>query len=152
MESISGPQLNFRHAFIVDDDVAIQKFMTEALTEKGFKIEAFRAAKPALAALGADHPAIIFLDLSLLHSDAIDVLIGLGAEDYNGVVHLMSAGRPQLVEAVQRLGVRHRVRLARPLGKPITQKDIAQAVSDLDSTISTQSQQRTTTNLPNNKS
>lgn len=52
---------------------------------------------------------MIFLDVALINSDAIDVLNGLGKRKYRGLVHLMSGGRAALLEAVQRLGVRNGV-------------------------------------------
>lgn len=129
-------RLNFRRAFVIDDDASIVDLVSDALAARDFSIEGFTTAKPALAALGPDHhPAIIFLDVALLHSDAIDVLIGLGEENYTGVVVLMSAGRPQLIEAVQRLGTRHGVKLAPPLAKPIEREAILQALAGMKSAI-----------------
>lgn len=128
-------RLNFRRAFVIDDDASIVALVTDTLTTCDFSTEGFTTAKPALAALGSDHPAIIFLDVALLHSDAIDVLIGLGEENYGGVVSLMSAGRPQLIEAVQRLGTRHGVKLAPPLAKPIERGAILQALDGMKSAI-----------------
>jgi FixJ family two-component response regulator len=128
-------RLDLHRAFVIDDDAGIQRVLTELLAGKDFHTEAFTSAKTALAALGSDQPAIIFLDVALLHSDAIDVLIGLGKENYNGVVVLMSAGRPQLVEAVRRLGTRNGVKLAPPLAKPIDSDDILKAVASMMTTI-----------------
>jgi FixJ family two-component response regulator len=131
MSEAGDSRLNFNRAFVIDDDVSVQQFVANTLSGKGLHIESFSTAQPALAALGAGHPALIFLDVALLHSDAIDVLIGLGQEEYSGVVILMSAGRPQLVEAVQRLGIRHGLKLAPPLGKPVEDKDILQALTSV---------------------
>ena len=131
MNSSVVPQLNVRRAFVIDDDIAVQQFVTTTLLAHGFSIEGFTTAGPALAALGNEHPVIIFLDVALLNSDAIDVLVGLGRLNYCGVVHLMSAGRRQLVEAVQRLGVRHGVNLAEPLGKPVEHRAILDAIANL---------------------
>jgi FixJ family two-component response regulator len=131
----NASRLNFRRAFVIDDDVSVVQFVSETLASHDFSTESFATAKPALAALGSDHPAIIFLDVALLHSDAIDVLVGLGEEEYCGIVVLMSAGRPQLIEAVQRLGVRHGVKLAPPLSKPIERENIVHAVAGMKSAI-----------------
>jgi FixJ family two-component response regulator len=131
-EQCRRPTLNFKRAFVVDDQEDVRQFITTtALAEQDIEIESFQTANSALAALGCDHPAIIFLDVALLHSDAIDVLIGLGAQSYAGVVHLMSAGRPQLVAGVQRLGLRHGVRLAKPLSKPVQRDDLLSAIAEM---------------------
>jgi DNA-binding NtrC family response regulator len=134
--------LDMRRAFVIDDDEHIHEFVELTLAEQGFKTERFKIAKDALAALGHDHPAIIFLDVALLYSDAIDVLIGLGEQKYDGVVHLMSGGRQQLLEAVQRLGVRHGVKLAPPMGKPISRETIIRAIIGMDSLIAAPRPQR----------
>jgi DNA-binding NtrC family response regulator len=128
-------KLNFNRAFVIDDQEGVRQFITGALADQDIEIEGFETAKSALEALGDDHPALIFLDVALLHSDAIDVLIGLGAQSYVGMVHLMSAGRPQLVAGVQRLGVRHGVRLAPPLSKPVRRDDLLRAIADMKSGI-----------------
>lgn len=135
METGSATRLDLRRAFVIDDDTNIISLVTEALAAHDFVTEGFTTAKPALAALGANPPAIIFLDVALLHSDAIDVLIGLGEESYTGVVVLMSAGRPQLIEAVQRLGVRHGVKLAPALPKPIAREGVLAALAGMQSAI-----------------
>src|SRR4051794_35731131 len=91
-------------AFIIDDDAAVQEVVRGALYQCGFAAAAFATAPTALTALDQRAPSIIFLDVALAQSDAIDVLNGLGQRGYEGVVHLMSGGRPQLVAGVQRLG------------------------------------------------
>ena len=90
-------------------------------------------AKEAMASLEAGHPAIIFLDVALLRSDAIDVIRGLSERRYGGLVQLMSGGRPSLLEAIQRIGVRHGMKLAPPLNKPVTREAIVQVVEGLRS-------------------
>jgi DNA-binding NtrC family response regulator len=127
--------LNLHRVFVIDDQEEIRQFVADALAERGLNIEGFETAKTALAALGCDHPAVIFLYVALLRSDANDVLIGLGAQDYGGVVYLMSAGRAQLVEAVQRLGARHGVKLAPPLSKPIERARLLQALDSVNDHI-----------------
>jgi DNA-binding NtrC family response regulator len=123
-----------RHlAFVIDDEVEIRQLVATTLADRGYKTESFVTAKDALLALGCNHPAVIFLDVALLQSDAIDVLIGLGAEKYSGVVYLMSGGRPELVEAVRRLGVRHGVTLAPSLNKPFGRAAVVQALAGIES-------------------
>jgi DNA-binding NtrC family response regulator len=126
-----------RLVFVIDDEAGIRYFVATTLAQHGFKTEGFPTAASALAALADNHPAMIFLDVALLQSDAIDVLVGLGLKHYHGVVHLMSGGRPELIEAVQRLGVRHGVRFAPPLNKPFGCAAIVQAIADMPSLAAT---------------
>jgi len=102
-------------AVIIDDDDEMQRFIATALTPLGMRVE---AAKEAFAAIDACHPAIIFLDIALFRSDAIDVLRGLGKRRYGGIVQLMSGGRASLLESVQRIGLREGLKLSAPLNKP----------------------------------
>jgi FixJ family two-component response regulator len=125
-----------RHlAFVIDDEAEIRQRVATTLAERGYKTQSFITAKDALVAFGRDHPAVIFLDVALLQSDAIDVLIGLGAQKYGGIVNLMSGGRAELVEAVRRLGVRHGVTLAPSLNKPFGRAAIVQALAGIESLL-----------------
>jgi DNA-binding NtrC family response regulator len=125
--SIVDPHL----AVIIDDDAKVRQFMETPLTQLGMRVESFAAAKESFVSIDGCHPAIIFLDVALLRSDAIDVLRGLEERRYAGVVQLMSGGRPSLLDAIQRIGVRQGVKLAVPLSKPFTREAIEQVVRGL---------------------
>jgi DNA-binding NtrC family response regulator len=119
-------------ALVIDDDIKLRDFVAGELIDLGMTVATFDIAKDALAALDTCHPAVIFLDVALLRSDAIDVLRGLGERRYGGTVQLMSGGRPSLLEAVQRIGVRHGIKVAAaPLNKPFAREAIAQIVASL---------------------
>jgi DNA-binding NtrC family response regulator len=120
-------------AFVIDDDASVRQFIAASLAQMGVNVKAFQTAKEALSALTAGHPAIVFLDVALLQSDALDVIRGLSERQYQGVVQLMSGGRQSLLEAVQRIGVRHRLSLAVPIQKPLASETIAQVVASLGS-------------------
>ena len=121
-------------ALVIDDDARVYEFVAATLAEHGMKVESFQTAKPALAAVDAAPPAVIFLDVALLNSDAIDVLNGLGKRNYRGTVHLMSGGRAALLEAVQRLGVRNGVTFGPALMKPVTRAAIVEAITRMNLT------------------
>src|SRR5579863_9375167 len=89
-------------ALVIDDDAELRRFIASTLKQLGMRVADFDMARDALASLDAVHPAVIFLDVALLRSDAIDVLRGLGERRYGGTVQLMSGGRPSLLQAVQR--------------------------------------------------
>jgi DNA-binding NtrC family response regulator len=121
------PQL----AVVIEDDIKVRQIIEAALRQLGMRVEAFPAAKEAFASIDRCRPVIIFLDVALLRSDAIDVLRGLGERRYGGVVQLMSGGRPSLLEAVQRIGVRAGIKLAVPLNKPFAREAIVQVMESL---------------------
>src|SRR5689334_9216834 len=72
------------HAFVVDDEDGICKVVAMTLVGMGIETEKFHAARTALAALEQRPPAIIFLDVALAGSDAVDVIRGLGERGYGG--------------------------------------------------------------------
>ena len=65
-------------ALVIDDDAELRQFIAASLKQLGMRVADFGMAKDALASLDSVHPAIIFLGVALLRSDAIDVLHGLG--------------------------------------------------------------------------
>jgi DNA-binding NtrC family response regulator len=120
-------------AVIIDDDSHIREFIGATLRMLGMKVEGYTMAIDALAAIDDVHPAVIFLDVALLRSDAIDVLRGLGERHYCGLVQLMSGGRLSLLEAIQRIGMRHGIKLAPPLNKPVAREAIVRVIEKLRS-------------------
>ena len=101
-------------AVVIDDDAKVRQFIEATLAPLDIGVKSFETAKEALASVDGGHPAVIFLDVALLRSDAIDVLRGLGERRYGGIVQLMSGGRPSLLDAVRRIGdtARHSARRA----------------------------------------
>jgi len=113
---------------IIDDDAKVRQLITTTLAQLGFRVESFEAAKEALLAIEICHPALIFLDIALLRSDAIDVLRGLRERRYQGTVQLITGLRQSLLEAIGRIGAREGVRLLEPIRKPLSHEAIVQIV------------------------
>jgi EAL domain-containing protein (putative c-di-GMP-specific phosphodiesterase class I) len=89
-----------------------------AASSLGYEADCFTNAHVALAALRHCSPDIIFLDISLDGSDAIDVLRLLAERGYPGVVQLMSGSNKELLDDVRRVGERHELTMRPPLPKP----------------------------------
>jgi DNA-binding NarL/FixJ family response regulator len=90
-------------------------------------------ANPAIASLDQRRPDIIFLDIAVEQSDAIDVIRGLSEKHYVGIVQLMSGGRPSLIQAVQRMGRRYGLNFRPPLQKPIGVAALQELIVSVDS-------------------
>ena len=105
-------------AFVVDDEDGICQLIMMTLATMGVEAKKFHNAADAVAALDHELPAIIFLDVALQKSDAIDVIRGLGERGYGGVVQLMSGSNVDLLEDVRRVGARHGLNMRPPLSKP----------------------------------
>jgi DNA-binding response OmpR family regulator len=96
--------------FIIDDDLTICRVAERALKELGIETKAFHTAKAAFAALEDGHPPVILLDVALSGSDAVDVIHGLSARRYSGIIHVMSGA--------ERIGMREGLAFGAPLYKP----------------------------------
>lgn len=117
------------HAFVVDDDDGICKLITMTLAKMGVEAQKFHTAHDAVAALDERLPAIIFLDVALKRSDAVDVIRGLGEKGYGGIVQLMSGSNVGLLEDVRRVGARHGLNMLPPLSKPFRTEAIRQVIT-----------------------
>lgn len=116
--------------FVVDDEVNICKVISMTLSTMGVDSESFHTAPDAIAALGERLPSIIFLDVALRKSDAVDVIRGLGERGYGGIVQLMSGSNVQLLEDVRRVGARHGLNMYPPLTKPFRAEAIRRIITD----------------------
>ena len=132
-EAASDPDLDRiprrPHALIVDDEEAICQSVALILSTLGIEAETALTAEQALSALEGRLPAIIFLDVQLKKSDAIDVIRGLGAANYRGVVQLMSGSNADLLEDVRRVGLRHGLNMRPALGKPFRAEAVRQCIA-----------------------
>jgi EAL domain-containing protein (putative c-di-GMP-specific phosphodiesterase class I) len=106
------------YALVVDDEPGICQFIAMALGTMGIEAQSAPSAEQALASLRQRMPAMIFLDVALKKSDAIDVIRGLGELAYGGVVQVMSGSDPELLADVRRVGQRHGLNMHPPLSKP----------------------------------
>jgi DNA-binding NtrC family response regulator len=115
-------------ALIIEDQEDISRVVATALTSLGVESATYTTAKPAISSLDQRRPGIIFLDVALEQSDAIDVVKGLSEKHYTGIVQLMSGGRLPLLEAIQRIGARYGLVVRPALQKPFRAEDLHQAI------------------------
>ncbi len=97
----------------------------------GLLCETFHTAGEAIAALERGKPEIVFLDIALGGSDAVEVIRALGDARYAGVVQLMSGAKSALLDDVHRIGAHHGLNMCPPLQKPFRKADIGQAVASI---------------------
>jgi EAL domain-containing protein (putative c-di-GMP-specific phosphodiesterase class I) len=116
--------------FIVDDEEGFCQFVSTAVNSFGYEADYFTSAAAAARALRHCSPAIIFLDIALDGSDAIEVLRKLKELDYRGVVQLMSGSNPGLLDDVRRVGERHKLIMRQPMRKPFRMDAIRQVIAE----------------------
>ncbi len=108
------------NVFIIDDEPAIQNLLATSLAPFDCAIERYRSADSVMVALQRIRPHLVFLDVSLEGSDAIDVMRGLGDVRFAGKVQLISGKDPQTLRNLQLIGERHALKMLPPLQKPFS--------------------------------
>jgi EAL domain-containing protein (putative c-di-GMP-specific phosphodiesterase class I)/CheY-like chemotaxis protein len=116
--------------FIVEDDSGVRNVFYSALAGGAVELAGFASAQELLEAWGPAHPDIIFLDIALDRSDAIDVIRTLAARQFGGAVQLVSGLDRALHEQVKRVGEQHGLAMLPPLAKPFRAAQIQAVVQN----------------------
>ncbi len=116
--------------FIVEDEPGIRQIITYSLHDFGIRTKEFEDAPSVLQAVAHITPDLLFLDVSLQGSDAIDVIRGLAQRQYRGAVQIMSGKDPALIEEVRRVGERHALRMLPALAKPFRAETIRRIIRE----------------------
>jgi EAL domain-containing protein (putative c-di-GMP-specific phosphodiesterase class I) len=116
--------------FVVDDEPAIGRFIALAVRNFGGTVEQFLDLASMNAALAERTPQVIFLDVSLGATDAIDAIRQLAAQTYPGVVQLMSGRDAMLLEDVKLIGERHGLHMRPALTKPFRVDAIKRVIDE----------------------
>jgi EAL domain-containing protein (putative c-di-GMP-specific phosphodiesterase class I) len=116
--------------FIVDDDDGVRQVLRLALVGSGASCAEFHDVPSLLAGLSSAMPDLIFLDISLDGSDAIEAMRGLEERGYRGPVQIISGLDHAIVDEVQRIGSRHGLLMLPPLHKPFRTEIVARTVRE----------------------
>ncbi len=131
-ESESELPVEFRKdklvCFVVDDESDIRRFVSVALKRLGHEVEEFAFIETMVEGLLRRHPDLIFLDISLERSDAVDAIRALGQSGYGGAVQLMSGRAADLIEQVKTVGSNRGLRMLPILAKPFRTEEIRNVI------------------------
>ncbi|HUI96473.1 MAG TPA: EAL domain-containing response regulator [Xanthobacteraceae bacterium] len=127
-----------RRCYIVDDELGIRNVFYAALGGPDMELRGFGSAQALFDAWRSEHPDLIFLDIALERSDAIDVIRALAARNYRGAVQVMSGRDPALQEHVKRVGEQHGLTMLPPLPKPFRAHHVRAMVQAYFAKLSTQ--------------
>jgi EAL domain-containing protein (putative c-di-GMP-specific phosphodiesterase class I)/CheY-like chemotaxis protein len=116
--AVQQPKSTAAFCLIVDDEKSLRGLIARALRQRMVMTEECGDAASALRAIKHRTPDLIFLDVSLERSDAIEVIRGLGEMQYPGVIQLMSGRDLLLLQDIKRVGERHSLRMLPVLQKP----------------------------------
>jgi EAL domain-containing protein (putative c-di-GMP-specific phosphodiesterase class I) len=114
-----GPHVAHSVCFIVDDEPAVCRFLSAAANNCATRPESFPSIKRLTAGLSKQTPRLVFLDISLEGSDAIDGIRLLSKFKFPGPVQLMSGANRELMEDVRRIGEQYSLQMLPPLSKPL---------------------------------
>ena len=107
-----------RKCFVIDDEPAIRNVFYAALGGCDIEMRGFASAQELVDGWRSEHPDIIFLDIALEGSDAVDVIRALATRKYHGPVQVMSGRDLALQDQVKRVGEQHGLTMLPPLQKP----------------------------------
>ena len=104
--------------FVVDDEPGICHFICATLDDLGIDAASFRNVSQLFEGLSRRSPDLIFLDVSLERSDAVEAIRGLSERNFGGVIQLISGLDQALLADVRRVGEERSLRMSAPLRKP----------------------------------
>ncbi len=123
MDAIAN-QLDFRLAFVLDDEPRLGVALCKVLSGIGINARQFVDPAAFLSELEPCNPDLILLDLALGQSDAIDVIHQLEARKYKGRVMLISGRDMGTLLEVEQIGKSHGLSMLPSLPKPFRFADI----------------------------
>ena len=121
------------HCMIIEDEAAIRSLILRSLSDHGITASEFGDVQGAIASLAKDQPKVIFLDVSLEDSDAIDAIRELAKRKFSGTVQLISGQSAGTLAEIKKIGERHGLRMSPPIGKPFTADAIDRVIAQEES-------------------
>jgi EAL domain-containing protein (putative c-di-GMP-specific phosphodiesterase class I) len=111
---------------VIDDDPDICALISRVLSKIGLTSLGLASADALERALEAPHPQVIFLDVALDRSDAIDGIRILRKGSFAGAVQLISGKDAELLNDIKAIGERHGLKMLDPLRKPFRSEHLRQ--------------------------
>jgi EAL domain-containing protein (putative c-di-GMP-specific phosphodiesterase class I) len=117
--------------FVVDGDASIRHFLSLVLHGVGVDTEELAHGNSVEAALDKRKPDLIFLNIALESSEAIETVVALGRRAYTGHVQLMSARGSAVLAHVKSIGEQHRLQMLPVLKKPFETTALLKLMQEL---------------------
>jgi EAL domain-containing protein (putative c-di-GMP-specific phosphodiesterase class I)/CheY-like chemotaxis protein len=117
--------------FVVDGDASIRHFLSLVLHGIGVDTEEFAHGKSVETALDKREPNLIFLNIALESSEAIESVVALGRRGYSGHIQLMSTRGSAVLAHVKSIGEQHRLQMLPVLKKPFETNTIIKILQEL---------------------
>ncbi len=117
--------------FVIDEESSIRHFVSLIMQGTGVDTEEFADGRSFRAAIGKQMPDLIFCNVSLEASDAIESITTLGRRGYGGAVQLMSNRGSAVLENVKSIGEQNKLNMLPVLKKPFETAAIQKIVHSL---------------------
>jgi EAL domain-containing protein (putative c-di-GMP-specific phosphodiesterase class I) len=114
--------------FIIEDEPGVRHFLLHVLRSRGVKVHEFSGASGIARSVIQECPQLIFLDLALEGSDAVEAIRELATARYEGAVQLISGRGGLLLKDIQLIGSRHRLNMLPVLEKPLRLNAVSELV------------------------
>jgi EAL domain-containing protein (putative c-di-GMP-specific phosphodiesterase class I) len=116
---------------VVDEEPSIRHFLSLILHGAGVDAVEFPDGASLRKAVETRAPALVFHNISLESTDAIESMIALGRHKYRGAVQLMSARGAAVLEHVKAIGAQHKLNMMPVLKKPFETDTIIKIIQEL---------------------
>jgi EAL domain-containing protein (putative c-di-GMP-specific phosphodiesterase class I)/FixJ family two-component response regulator len=117
--------------FVVDEEPSIRHFLSLILHGSGIDTEEFADGASFRKAMERSNPDLVFLNVGLESSEAIESVVALGKRGYFGFVQLMSSRGSAVLEHVKSVGEQHRLQVLPILKKPFETSAIVSIMQEL---------------------
>jgi EAL domain-containing protein (putative c-di-GMP-specific phosphodiesterase class I) len=117
--------------YVVDEEPSIRHFLSLILHGAGVDTVEFPDGSSMRKAVEARPPALVFHNISLESTDAIESVIALAKLKYRGAVQLMSARGAAVLEHVKGIGAQHKLNMMPVLKKPFETDTIIKIIQEL---------------------
>jgi EAL domain-containing protein (putative c-di-GMP-specific phosphodiesterase class I)/FixJ family two-component response regulator len=117
--------------YIVEEEPSIRRFLSLILHGSGIDTEEFADGAAFRSAAAKRQPDLVFIDIPLDSSDAIESVVSLGKRGYFGCVQLMSSRGSAVLEHVRSIGERHKMNMLPVLKKPFGTAAITRILQSL---------------------
>jgi DNA-binding NtrC family response regulator len=128
---VQAPLQTQSFCFVVDDDAGICKVLSFTLRKLGFGTAELATPAALEAALQERNPTLVFLDLGLGDSGALDVLPILARHGYSGPIQLMSGRSQSVLDEVVTAGESLGLKMLPALMKPFRMGVVRDLVAGL---------------------
>jgi EAL domain-containing protein (putative c-di-GMP-specific phosphodiesterase class I)/CheY-like chemotaxis protein len=127
----SGSRVRVPICFVVDEEGSIRHFLSLILHGAGVDTQEFADGKSFAQAIAKSNPDLVFLNIGLESSEAIESILMLARRGYVGFVQLMSGRGSAVLEHVKSVGDQHRLKMLPILKKPFETSAIVRIMRQL---------------------